>query len=92
MLESGIFPDSLKIAKIIPLYKKENINSITNYQPISLLQTLSHIFERVIYSISYILILIITIFYQNQLLNCLLNRKLTHVNIYIYIDLSYFMI
>ena len=35
MLESGIFPDSLKIANIIPLYKKGNINSITNYRPIS---------------------------------------------------------
>ena len=37
MLEFGILLDSLKIAKIIPLYKKGNINSITNYQPISLL-------------------------------------------------------
>ena len=34
MLESGIFPDSLKIAKIIPLFKKGNINFITNYRPI----------------------------------------------------------
>ena len=32
MLESGIFPDSIKIAKIIPLYKKGNENSITNYR------------------------------------------------------------
>ena len=39
-LESGIFPDSLNIAKVIPLYKKGNINSITNYRPISLLPTL----------------------------------------------------
>ena len=48
MLESGIFPDSLTIAKIIPLYKKLNINSITNYRPISLLPTLSKVFEHVI--------------------------------------------
>ena len=47
-LESGIFPDSPKIAKIIPLYKKGNINSITNYRLISLLPTLSKLFERVI--------------------------------------------
>ena len=50
MLESGIFPDSLKIAKIIPLYKKGNINSITNYRPISLLPTFSKVFERVIFN------------------------------------------
>ena len=50
MLESGIFPDDLKIAKIIPLYKKGNINSITNYRPISLLPTLSNVFERVIFN------------------------------------------
>ena len=50
MLESGIFPDSLKISKIIPLYKKWNIKSITNYRPISLLPTLSKVFERVIFN------------------------------------------
>ena len=50
MLESIIFPDSLNIAKIIPLYKKGNINSITNNQPISLLPTLSKAFERVIFN------------------------------------------
>ena len=50
MLEWGIFTDSLKIAKIIPLYKKGNIYSITNYRPISLLPTLSKVFERVIFN------------------------------------------
>ena len=39
IIESGIFLDSLKIAKIIPLYKKGDINSITNYRPSSLLST-----------------------------------------------------
>ena len=47
MITSGIFPDDLKIAKIIPLYKKGD--SITNYRPISLLPTLSKIFEHVIF-------------------------------------------
>ena len=61
MIKSGIFPDSLKIAKIIPLYKKGDINSITNYRPVSLLLTLSMIFERVIFN--QLLILIIQIFY-----------------------------
>ena len=43
MLESGIFLYN-------PLYKKGNINSITNYLPISLLPTLSKVFERVIFN------------------------------------------
>ena len=57
MLESGIFPDNLKIAKIIPLYKKGNINSITNYRPNSLLPTLSQVFERVIFNQLYMYLL-----------------------------------
>ena len=51
MLESGIFPDSLKIAKIITLYKKYiYINFITNYRPISLLPTFSKVLEPVIFN------------------------------------------
>ena len=50
MLDTGIFPSSLKLSKIIPLYKKGDINSLNNYRPISLLPTLSKIFERVIYN------------------------------------------
>ena len=46
----GIFPDHLKIAVIIPLYKKGNPENFDNYRPISLLPGLSKIFEKAMYS------------------------------------------
>ena len=49
-LTTGIFPDKLKIGKIIPVYKKGNNKLIDNYRPISLLPTISRIFEIAIYS------------------------------------------
>ena len=36
-ISSGIFPEKLKLAKIIPLYKKDDKHSIENYRPISIL-------------------------------------------------------
>ena len=49
-LTTGIFPDNLKLAKVIPLFKKGDPTSINNYRPISLLPALSNIFEHVIYN------------------------------------------
>ena len=49
-LTTGIFPDNLKLAKVIPLFKKGDPTSINNYRPISLLPALSKIFKRVIYN------------------------------------------
>ena len=36
-LESGIFPDELKIARVIPLFKAGDLANISNYRPISVL-------------------------------------------------------
>ena len=50
MLNTRIFPDNLKIAKVVPLYKKVDDRLFTNYRPISLLSSVSKIFERVFFN------------------------------------------
>ena len=47
---SGVFPEAFKKSKIIPLYKKGDSSLLSNYRPISLLPTISKIFERIIYN------------------------------------------
>ena len=49
-LSTGIFPDTLKIAKVIPLYKKGDKALLENYRPISVLPSISKIFERIIFN------------------------------------------
>ena len=46
---SGIFPDNLKLAKVITLYKKDSKDNPTNYRPISLLSVFSKIIEKLMY-------------------------------------------
>ena len=49
-LESGTFPQKMKIADIYPLFKNKERNLCTNYRPISLLITVSKILEKIMYS------------------------------------------
>ena len=49
-LYTGIFPKQLKIAKVIPLFKKGEETSIENYRPISLLSSISKVFERIVFN------------------------------------------
>ena len=47
---SGIFPDPLKLAKVIPLYKKQSPDDPSNYRPISFLSVFSKIIEKLMYN------------------------------------------
>ena len=44
---TGIFPDKLKVAKVIALHKKGASDNLSNYRPISLLSIFSKIFEKI---------------------------------------------
>ena len=48
MLTNGIFPEKLKLAKVIPVFKSGDDQLFSNYRPISLLSSISKIFEYVI--------------------------------------------
>ena len=47
--QTGTFPKLLKIAKVIPVYKANDKQDITNYRPISILHPISKVFERIIF-------------------------------------------
>ena len=50
LMRDGIFPDTLKIGKITPIYKKGNPEDVGNYRPVSTLPIFGKLFEKVIYS------------------------------------------
>lgn len=45
-IKKGIFPECLKSARVLPIYKSGDKNDPSNYRPISILCTLSKIFEK----------------------------------------------
>ena len=48
--EEGRFPEMLKIAKVIPIFKGENPTDPNNYRPISLLSIFDKLLEKVMYN------------------------------------------
>ena len=46
---TGVYPASLKIAKVIPVFKKGD-KLVSNYRPICQLSNISKIFEKLVYS------------------------------------------
>ena len=65
-LYTGIFPDKLKVAKVLPLLKKGDNWLMENYRPISLLSTLSKVFERVVFEQIYEYLNSNNLLYQSQ--------------------------
>ena len=49
-LQEGLFPDELKIANVIPLYKCDDLKLFNNYRPVSVLPSVSKVFERIVYN------------------------------------------
>ena len=49
-IKEGIFPDEMKIAKVIPIYKSGNKALTCNYRPISVLNLFSKVFEKIMYN------------------------------------------
>src|SRR6218665_2678422 len=45
-LNTGIVPDAIKIAKIVPIFKKGEKNDVSNYRPISILPYVSKLYEK----------------------------------------------
>ena len=49
LVELGVYPDSLKVAKVTALHKKGDVSDADNYRPISVLTQINKIFEKLIH-------------------------------------------
>ena len=65
-LQSGVFPDSLKIGKVIPIYKAKAKENFSNYRPISLLPPVSKIPEKIVHKRLYFFLELHDLLYDNQ--------------------------
>jgi hypothetical protein len=48
-LQTTIFPDDWKLAKVAPVFKDGNKNDCGNYRPISVISVVAKIFEKLVY-------------------------------------------
>ena len=48
-IQRSVFPDTLKLAEVTPVFKKGDTLLVSNYRPISILTCISKIFEKCIY-------------------------------------------
>ena len=50
MTNESVLPEDWKKSIVVPIHKKESINLIKNYQPLSLLPIFSKVFERLFFN------------------------------------------
>ena len=65
-MNSGLFPNCLKIAKVTPIFKKGCCQLFDNYRPISVLPIFGKIFEKALYSRIYSFLVSQSIIYDKQ--------------------------
>ena len=65
-LQEGFFPESMKQADVIALYKSKEKHLVNNYRPISLLVTISKILEKIVYTRTYNFLCNTDQLYQSQ--------------------------
>ena len=63
---SGIFPDALKLSKVIPIHKGNSSEEVNNYRPISLLSIFDKIIEKLVHKRLYNFLEQHNILYHNQ--------------------------
>ena len=47
---SGTYPDAFKVAKLVPIYKGGERSKLDNYRPVSILNALNKIMEKIVYN------------------------------------------
>ena len=48
-ISTKIFPEDLKVLKVVPVYKSGERENLNNYRPISVLPTIARVFEKLLY-------------------------------------------
>ena len=103
-LKEGSFPNTMKLADVVPLYKSKEKYLTTNYRTISLLLTTSKLLEKIIYTRVYTFVTDHQQLYQSQygfrtnhscenakcelVGNIVKSQELMHYTIGLFLDLS----
>ncbi len=65
-LTDGIYPETYKLAEVVPIHKNKSKEDINNYRPISLLPTVSKILEKLLHKRVYKFLIKNKILYNSQ--------------------------
>ena len=65
-LEEAVFPEKIKIAKVIPVFKKSDKENIENYRPISILPVFYKVLELIMYNLLYEYFMNNNLLHENQ--------------------------
>ena len=63
---TGVFPESIKVAKVVPTFKSGSSQDINNYRPILLMSVFSKIIEKIVHQRLYLFLRENYIIYKSQ--------------------------